>query len=104
MQHANWMALARSHWKEHRPLMFQRLLDAGTLEQGLAKAAESTATAMRLLTTQGATQEEAWEATREQYLLLPEEPPKMRRPRKSQGYRDRLELQRMMASLGQPED
>ena len=104
MQHANWIAQAREHWQEHRPRMFARLVKAGTLEQALTEAAEATAAAIRALTTQGATLDEAWEATREQYLFPPEEPEQTPKMPKSPGYRARLELMQGMANLGQPED
>lgn len=104
MQHSNWIAQARAHWAEHRPKMFARLTAGGTLEQALTEAAEATAQAIRALTTQGATQEEAWEATRELYLFPAEEPEQEPRMPKSPGYRARAELNRAMASLGQPED
>lgn len=104
MQHSNWIAQAREHWKEHRPLMFARLSKGGTLEQALTEAAEATAMAMRALTTQGATRDEAWEATRELYLFLPEEPEQTPPMPKSEGYRARLELNQAMSNLGLPED
>ena len=104
MQHSNWIAQARAHWAEHRPKMFARLTKAGALEKALTEAAEATSQAMRALTTQGATQTEAWEATRELYLFPAEEPGQTPRMPKSQGYLARAELNRAMASLGQPED
>lgn len=104
MQHSNWIAQAREHWKEHRPKMFARLTKAGTLEQALTEAAEATAAAMRLLTTQGATQDEAWEATRELHLFPPEEPEQTPKMPRSAGYRARLELMQGLSNLGMPED
>ena len=104
MQHSNWIAQARAHWAEHRPKMFARLTEDKTLEQALTEAAEATAQAIRALTMQGATQEEAWEATRELYLFLAEEPEQAQRMPKSPGFRARAELNQAMASLGQPED
>lgn len=104
MQHSNWIAQARAHWMEHRPVMFSRLQKAGTLDKALAEAAEATALAIRALMTQGATWDEAWEATREQYLFLPEEPEQTPKMEKSQGYRAQVELARGWATLGDPED
>ena len=92
MQHGIWIEQAREHWQEHLPKMFARLTKAGKLEQALTEAADGTAAAMRALTTQGASWEEAWEQTREQYLFLPEEPQKPARMPRSQGYLAHREL------------
>lgn len=104
MQHGNWINQAREHWKEHLPKMHARLVKAGTLETALTEAAEATAAGMRALTTQGASQQEAWEQVREQYLFLPEEPEQAPKMPKSQGYRAHAELMRGLGSLGMPED
>lgn len=73
MQHANWISQAREHWKEHRPTLFKELVGKGILNQQLAQAAEATAQEMQTLVGQGFSQLEAWEATRELYLFVPEE-------------------------------
>ena len=52
----------------------------------------------------GATQEEAWEQTRELYLFPIEEPEQAPKTPKSQGYLARAELMKGWASLGEPED
>ena len=104
MQHSNWIAQANEHWQEHRPKMYARLKAGGTLSQALTEAAEATAQAMRALTTQGATQEEAWEQTRELYLFPIEEPEQAPKTPKSQGYLARAEVMKGWASLGEPED
>ena len=102
MQHSNWIAQAREHWKEHRPKMFARLTKGGTLDKALTEAAEATSQGMQALMAQGATWQEAWEQTRELYLFPAEEPEQAPRMRKSPGYLARLELMQGMASLGQP--
>lgn len=84
--------------------MVARLAAVGTLEQALTEAAQATSAAMRALTTQGATHEEAWEQTRELYLFLPEEPEQTPAMPKSQGYLAQRELNQGWASLGMPED
>lgn len=104
MQHSNWIAQARAHWAEHLPKMSARLAKQGKLEQALTEAAEATAAAMRVLQTQGATWEQAWEQTRESYLFLPEEKEQAPRMRRSQGYLAHRELMQAMSSLGQPEE
>ena len=104
MQHANWIAQARTHWAEHQPKKFKRLLKAGTLDKALSEAATATSESMRALTTQGATQEEAWEATRELYLFPAEEPQQTPRMRKSHGYLAHVDLMRGLANLGMPEE
>lgn len=103
MQHANWIAQARAHWMEHRPQMVARLTKSGTLEQALTEAATATAEGMRALTTQGLTQDEAWQQVREQYLFLPEEPSQTPRMPKSQGYLAHRELMQGMSRLGMPD-
>lgn len=102
MQHSNWIAQAREHWKEHRPQLFARLTKAGTLEKSLTEAANATSQAMQSLQAQGATWQEAWEQTREQYLFPAEEAEQAPRMPRSPGYLARLELMQGMASLGQP--
>lgn len=74
MQHAHWIAQAREHWKEHRPRMFKELQARGLLETRLREAAEATSEQMQSLMAQGFQHHEAWEATREQFLFLAEEP------------------------------
>ena len=104
MQHANWMAQARAHWMEHQPRKYRRLLKTGKLELALTEAATATAEAIRALTTQGATWQEAWEATRELYLFPPEEPEQTPRMKKTAGYLAHVELMQGLANLGMPEN
>ena len=104
MQHSNWIAQARAHWKEHLPKMFARLERDGNLEQALTESAEATSQAIRARMAQGATWEEAWEATRELYLFPPEETGQAQKMPRSQGYRAHVELTQALSSLGQPED
>lgn len=73
---ARWAALARRHWREFQPRRYRRLQRAGHLERELAAAARLTADAMADWVGQGATWDEAWEATRALYLFPTEEAPK----------------------------
>ena len=104
MQHANWIAQAREHWKEFLPEMFDRLTKAGTLEKALTEAAEATANSMRVLMTQGFKAHEAWEMVREEHLFLPEEDGASEEAPPSEGYLAQVELMKGWSSLGLPED
>ena len=104
MQHQNWIAQARAHWQEHQPRKFARLMKSGALTQALTQAAEATAQAMQVLTGQGATQEEAWEQVREQYLFPPEEPEQAQKMPRSQGYLAHRELMLGLGSLGMDDE
>ena len=104
MQHENWIAQARDHWKEHLPEMFARLKQEGKMEQALTLAAFQTAQEMRNLTKQGIAHQEAWEQVREQYLFLPEEKGQSPRMPKSQGYLAHRELMQGYSTLGQSEE
>ena len=66
--------LAREHWQEFLPSKFKALTEAGTLEQSLKIAARLTIKEMDDLIAMGASQYEAWEACRENHLLLKPEP------------------------------
>ena len=68
------VAMGREYWKTCLPTSYQVLLEAGQLEQALTTAAEMTLEAMQSLRKAGFSQWEAWEATRENHLLLPKEP------------------------------
>jgi hypothetical protein len=68
------VAMGREYWKTCLPTSYQVLLEAGQLEQALTTAAEMTLEAMQSLRNAGFSQWEAWEATRENHLLLPKEP------------------------------
>lgn len=65
---------AKEHWREHLPKMFQKLQSEGMLEKALLFAQERTMQEMSALESLGMTPDEAWEATREKYLILREEP------------------------------
>ena len=68
------IAVGREYWKTYLPARYQVLLEAGELEQALATAVERTLEAMQCLRNGGYSQWEAWEATRENHLLLALEP------------------------------
>ena len=69
-----WQTLAYHHWKEHCPTMFKQLLKAGKLPKALEDAADQTALEMDQMMEAGFNYLDAWEAVRQTYLLLPEEP------------------------------
>ena len=73
--------MAEKHWREHCPKMVRELERTGRLHQMLLEAEEKTKDEMAMLRTQlmtqGSTaqqaQTQAWEMTREKYILLPPE-------------------------------
>jgi hypothetical protein len=67
------VAMGREYWRSCLPTRYQALLEAGKLEQALTTAAEMTLEAMQSLRKAGFSEWEAWEVTREQYLLLEKE-------------------------------
>ena len=67
------VAMGREYWRSCLPTRYQALLDAGELERALTTAAEMTLKAMQSLRKAGFSEWEAWEATREDYLLLEKE-------------------------------
>jgi len=67
------VAMGREYWRFCLPTRYQALLDAGELEQALTTAAEMTLKAMQSLRKAGFSEWEAWEAAREDYLLLEKE-------------------------------
>lgn len=69
----NWINLARESWKENNPTLYKELNRSGELETALREAAERTYSAISELEAQGHSLQEAWEITREKYLLLPAE-------------------------------
>ena len=73
MQHANWIAQARQHLQEHQPTLYRALRERGTLEAHLQTAVERTSEEIAELVAEGFDREQAWEMTREKYLLLPPE-------------------------------
>lgn len=62
-----------AHWKEHLPNKYARLKANGTLQKEMAKAANQTRKEHDQLVESGLTCDGAWEAAREQYLILPAE-------------------------------
>src|SRR5258706_5308118 len=70
---SSMMAMGREYWRSCLPIRYQALLEAGKLEQALTSAAEMTLGAMQSLRKAGFSEWEAWEGTREQYLLLEQE-------------------------------
>ena len=69
----NWIELGRQHWKEHLPTRYRELKEAGTLDQALDDAAEQTYRETSALEQAGFGPDEAWQMSREDYLLLPPE-------------------------------
>ena len=76
-----WIEMGRKHWKEFRPTKYQALKAKGEVElnKALYQAAEMTADERDQLVEAGYNHQEAWEMTREKYLLLPPEEAVMRR-------------------------
>ena len=70
---SSMVTIGREYWRSCLPARYQALLEAGILEQALASAAEMTLEAMQNLRKAGFSEWEAWEVTREQYLLLEKE-------------------------------
>ena len=103
MNHAHWIALAREHWKEHLPAMFARLEKAGTLEQSLQEAADATAAEMRQWVEMGATQTEAWEAVRQNHLLLAPEEDELAEPLEdAEGYETAAAVNQGLSQIRMP--
>ncbi len=69
----HYIGLAREHWREFRPRTYHAMQRAGTLEQALRDAAESSAREMAQLMAAGFTEAEAWPIVRKEYIILPEE-------------------------------
>lgn len=69
MMYANWIRQAKEHWKEFLPAKYKALQQAGELDQELMKAAEATAALMDQWRAQGATETEAWEIARNEFLF-----------------------------------
>ena len=75
--------MAEAHWREHLPNKVQELEIAGTLEEALLEAEETTKDEMYILTrklmAQGQTAQQAhdaaWEIIRIRYIFLPPENP-----------------------------
>ena len=69
----NWTSLARESWKEHNPSLYKELNQSGRLGAALKDAAERTYLEVNDLEQAGHSPQDAWEMTREKYLLLPPE-------------------------------
>lgn len=69
----NLERIARIHWELHRPKMVAEMTKAGTLDQRIKEAVESTQQTMAQMVRSGMRPWEAWEEAREQAILLPEE-------------------------------
>ena len=69
----NWISLARESWKENNPALYKERNRSGKLGMALNEAAERTYSEMSELEASGHSPQEAWEITREKYLLLPAE-------------------------------
>lgn len=93
-------AQAISHWKSHLPEMYARLKAAGTLEATALQAVRQTMDEKVNLMNQGIPEDAAWEMVREQYLFRPEEPGASPEAPPSSGYRDQLEINRLLSNLG----
>ena len=74
--------MAKRHWAEFRPHMVAQMTAEGTLETALYEAQETTIDEMEALCrtlekeqklTPQQAQDQAWEMTREKYILLPPE-------------------------------
>lgn len=103
MQHANWIAQAEAHWKEHQPTRYKRLMQAGTLGSALKEAAEATAADLEALKGQ-VDPMAAWEMVRERHLFPPEEPGASPEESPSQGLAAMRDLTRTLGSLGMEPD
>ena len=65
---------ARAHWAQYCPRLVAELAAAGRLDAALEAAVTQTETAIEgLMTQHGYTLLEAWEAVREEWVLLPAE-------------------------------
>ena len=100
-QHANWIAQAHSHWREHQPKRFKALQASGKLVQELRAAADLTASDMAEWTPMVA-RESAWEMVRERHLFPPEEPGNSPEAPASAGYLAMRELNEGWATLRMP--
>ena len=67
------VAMGREYWEIYLPNKYQRLLEAGRLQQALTAAAEMTLETMQSLHAGGMSQWDAWELAGRRYLILPEE-------------------------------
>ena len=74
--------MAERHWRQFRPKMVRRLEAEGKLQKALLEAQEQTVEEMEALyrqfkaqnLTEQQAESQAWELTREKYILLEPEP------------------------------
>lgn len=64
------MEIGVEHWREYLPKMTLRLLKAGTLLEKVFEAANATYQSMESLKGKTLDLQQAWEMTREEFLLL----------------------------------
>ena len=101
-QHAQWIAQAHAHWKEHQPKRFKALMAAGKLGQALTEAADETGKQMETLRGQGIPADSAWEMVREQHLFPAEEPGNSPEAPPSHGYKLQRQVDQGLGSLTMP--
>ena len=101
--HANWIAQAKEHWEEFQPTRYAELQQEGKLMQALTDAADRTQDEIETLMAQGFSYNEAWEATREQYLFPPEEDGASEEAPDSEGYKAMKEANRAMKRFWESE-
>ena len=99
MQHANWIAQAKEHWKEFQPTRFKELQKSGQLLQALTAAADQTQKELETLMAQGFRYAEAWEMIREDYLFPPEEAGASEEAPNSPGYQAMRQYHKEMGQL-----
>jgi hypothetical protein len=66
-------ALARKHWKKHRPKMVREMTADGSLEEEIVGAANLAQSEIESLMRQGYQESEAREVALAKHVLLPEE-------------------------------
>ena len=64
---------AKEHWKNVRPRMYAELKASGKLDELAQAAARSTREAVAALVEKGWSDDQAWEAVREDWVFLPSE-------------------------------
>lgn len=62
-------ALAKDHWKVTNPEVYRRMVDNNDLEKEAAAAARLTLMEMQTLMKGGLSETEAWQASRELFIL-----------------------------------
>lgn len=65
--------LAKRHWQQYRPKMYQQLQQSGQLHQALLSAQEWTAQTLARLEQQGVPSLQAKEVVMQEWVLLPSE-------------------------------